>query len=92
MALQKYPWGTVVHMEANFKRPDTGDAYDPDTVSLKIKQPDGTETDVTPNHEGTGQYVYEMPAQKEGTWEYRFDGTGTLAAGGRKRFVVQSEF
>lgn len=92
MAFAKYSWGTVVHLEANFKRPDTGAAYDPDTVSLKVIPPDGVEVDITPNHEALGQYVWEMPVQEEGTWEYRFDGTGALAAGGRGKFTVMAEF
>jgi uncharacterized protein YfaS (alpha-2-macroglobulin family) len=92
MAYGKYSWGSVVHLEANFKRPDTGAAYDPDAVELTIIQPDGTQLVPSPNREAEGRYVYEILASMAGTWEYRFDGTGTLAAGGRKAFTVEDEF
>lgn len=92
MAYGKYSWGSVVHLEANFKRPDTGEAYDPDAVTLTVKQPNGEELTPTPTKEAVGKYVYEVVAQVAGTWEYRFDGSGTLAAGGRKSFTVQDQF
>ena len=76
-----------------------GSPTDPDNVELQIKTPAdttsshvyGTDPDVV--KDSTGVYYYLLLLTASGRYFYRWEGSGTLYAGGEKRLVVsQSEF
>jgi hypothetical protein len=87
-----YDRGDVVRLSANFT--DMSDnAADPDSVTLRVKQPDATVTvyvypggDIV--KDGTGQYHYDLPIADSGDWYYRYEGTGAVQAAAENLFHV----
>ena len=76
-----------------------GSPTDPDNVELQIKTPTGTTsshvygTDPDVIKDSTGVYYYLLQLTASGQYYYRWEGSGTLYAGGEKRLVVnQSQF
>ena len=67
---------------------------DPSTVSLTITDPSGTATTytyagATITKASTGVYYKDVPLTAAGEWQYRFVGTGTVAAVAQGRFAVR---
>lgn len=66
---------------------------DPTTITIKVRNPAGTETshtygvDVT--KDAVGIYHYDQVFNLAGVWYYRGIGTGAVKAAAEKRIVVQ---
>lgn len=85
MAVNEYPKGNVVTLEADFTV--DGVPTDPTSVTLRVKEPDGTITvwTVTPGQvvndpAAVGAFYADWTIDQEGLHEYRFEGTGAAVA------------
>lgn len=71
---------------------------DPTTVTLKVQEPDGTETPYTytlaeVTKSAVGVYYKDIIVDSSGAWFYRWEGTGTVVAATEEYFHVRtSEF
>lgn len=68
---------------------------DPNTVTLKVKPPSGTEATYTygggtVDRDGDGLYSKSIEPDEAGTWEYLFEGTGLVDAINKATFVVEA--
>lgn len=76
--MKQYEIGTSPRLLVEFTDED-GDAYDPTTIALKVKEPDGTVTtkaigDLSNPEVGTWYYVFAIT--QEGLHAFRFTGRG----------------
>jgi hypothetical protein len=68
---------------------------DPTAISLKFKNHAGTETeyiygeDPEIEKDGTGDYHADIPLDHDGTWHYRWEGTGAAHAAEESSFEVE---
>lgn len=89
-----YDVGDLVRVTATFTNLE-GTASDPEGVSVRVRQPDGTVTTLvygTDNavvRDNTGVYHVDIDATTAGTWSYRFAGTGTGRGAAESTFFVQ---
>lgn len=91
-----YDKGDVVRLTGTFTV--DGVATDPTTVTLKVQEPDGTETTytyalATVTKVSTGVYRKDITIDESGYWYYRWEGTGTVATSGEAVLLTrESEF
>lgn len=83
--------GNVLTLTLYFEQ---GGAFrDPNTVSLRLKKPDGTELSPppTPIRISTGKWAYDFDTdgQPVGVWTYRAEGDGLVDAAVEGTFTVQ---
>jgi hypothetical protein len=96
MPTNTYDKGDLVRVKATF----TVNAVltDPTTITLKVKDPEGTVTTYTyaggaVSKTSTGLYYKDVSVTNDGMWYYRFEGTGTVQSAGESSFRVRkSEF
>jgi hypothetical protein len=96
MAVNTYDKGDAVRLKATFTVSSV--VTDPTTVTLKVKDSDGTISTYT--YAGgtitklsTGIYYKDVTVSNDGIWYYRFEGTGSCIAAGENSFEVRrSEF
>lgn len=96
--INEYDKGDLVKMTANFT--DANDtAADPNTVTFKLKEPDGevttyeSGTDPELVKESVGEYYVEKKVDQIGEHYYRFEGDGNVTAAGEGSFyVVETAF
>lgn len=88
-----YPLHTAVTVSETFSV--LGTPTDPTTVTYKVKDPEGTETDyvfgVAPevSNPSPGLYLLEFPPLSiPGSWVYEIIGTGTVEASGSGEFTI----
>jgi hypothetical protein len=79
-------------MEATFKNA-AGALANPTTVTLRIQKPDGTIASYT-NASGltsdtTGIWYRDHDIDVAGTWQFRFEGTGTIKATHESAFRIR---
>jgi hypothetical protein len=73
-----------------------GDPVDPAVLIFKFKTPGGTITTYTFGvdaqlvKDSTGTYHTDVDANAAGTWEYRYEGTGTGQAAGEAHFFIKA--
>lgn len=85
-----YP-GSGVLLSVTFTDSDNAEV-DPDTVSLKLTDPDGVAQTITGGsitRDGTGLYHYSFTVDTAGEWFYEWTGAGTLAVVNLGSFVVR---
>jgi uncharacterized protein YfaS (alpha-2-macroglobulin family) len=93
--INTYLIGAVVKLTGTFTDLD-GDAIDPDTVTLRIKEPDGTitvyvySTDLELVRDGVGEYHVDWAADQAGEYCFRFEGTGVAQAVNEKQFEIDA--
>lgn len=96
MATNTYDKGDLVRVKATFTVSSV--LTDPTTVTLKVKDPDGTistytYTGGTITKSSTGVYYKDVSVSNDGAWYYRFEGTGTCQTAAEGMFKVRkSEF
>lgn len=82
--------GCVFRLHIYFEQ--DGAFADPNTVILRLKQPDGTELapPVTPTREELGHWTYDFDTagQPVGVWTYRAEGDGAVDAAVEGTFTV----
>lgn len=81
--LDKYHQGDTLRLQCSFTVSDT--LTDPSTITLKTLDPAGTTSTYTyalaeVTKSGTGVYYKDVNFDKEGTWYWKWIGTGTVAA------------
>lgn len=92
--IKTYDVGDLARLQAQFADENNA-ATDPTTVTLKVRAPGGTvttyvyETDEEVVKVSTGRFRAEIPVTAEGTWHYRWEGTGDVTAAGEKQFNVR---
>ena len=96
MAVNTYDKGDLVRVKATFTVSSV--VTDPTTVTLKVKDPDGTITTYTyaggtVTKTSTGLYYKDVSVSNDGVWYYRFEGTGACQSAAEAQFKVRkSEF
>jgi hypothetical protein len=75
--------GSTWRTKARFTDED-GDLTDPTTITLKVREPSGTETSytfagATVTKEATGIFYRDVTINASGRWVARWIGTGTVA-------------
>jgi uncharacterized protein YfaS (alpha-2-macroglobulin family) len=89
----EYALGTNVTVSAIFKNA-AGVAADPTNVFFSVKDPEGTQTDLTYGvgveivKDSVGNYHAAIDASVPGTWHYRFYATGSGKAADEGSFTV----
>jgi hypothetical protein len=89
--METYPIGQTVRISTATAFTDAdGDPVAPDTVTLTVLAPDGTET--TPSESAgasTGLYYADVTVDQAGVWAYRWEGViGTSTAVDEDLFLV----
>lgn len=92
-----YTKGQKVRCSVNFTV--SGTLTDPTTVTFKYKKPGLTTvttlvygTDAALVKDAVGQYHADIITDKNGEWQFRFEGTGTCTAVEEQPFKVASVF
>ncbi len=74
-----YQVGDKVRLKATFTNIDE-DAINPDTVTFRVKKPDGTVTVYSdPVNSSTGVFYKDLTVDAAGIWTYKVIGTGAVA-------------
>lgn len=69
---------------------------DPTTIVCKYRDPSGNVTTKTYGSDGevvkdaTGRFHLDIDVDEEGTWTYRWNGTGAIVAAGEQTFVARN--
>jgi|SRR5215472_13686878 len=84
-----YDLGTAIVLTGNFADP-TGKPADPGEVTVRILDPDGNESSMTPSKIDTGVYQVALDPDVPGVWFYRFEGTAPVDTAMEANFVVAS--
>jgi len=82
-----YEVGTTVELKAIFQDRN-GNNVDPENVTLKIVEPDGTETNLDKtqlNNPSVGEYTYNFTIGQAGKHKYKFTGSTTNPASSEAR-------
>lgn len=74
-----YDRGDLVRLRAEFKN-DVGTLTNPTAVVLRLRDPAGVVSTPAATASSTGVYTYDLSLTQEGTWIYRFEGTGAVQA------------
>jgi uncharacterized protein YfaS (alpha-2-macroglobulin family) len=95
MTMNIYRNGQRVRVSVAFTVNDV--ATDPSTVTLKVQAPDGTVDTYTygasqVTKSSTGNYYKDVDVDQVGTWDFRFEGTGTCVAVEEQSFRVKTRF
>jgi hypothetical protein len=88
----EYHLGQAVKFKGDFKN-EAGALADPGTITLRVRNPEGTITTYTYaaaeiTKDAVGQYSKVVALDKEGTWKYRFEGTGAVQAADEDECLV----
>lgn len=94
MTINVFDVGDVVRVQSAFTV--SGTATDPTTVTLSVKEPDGTVTSYTYaaaeiTKSTTGVYYKDISIDASGTWSYRWVGTGAVATAEEGQFLVRNQ-
>jgi hypothetical protein len=97
-AMRQYDLGDAVRCTAAF-RSLSGVLFDPTTVSVSVRKPDGTittkvyGTDLEVIKVSVGSYYIDVDGNAPGNWFYRWFSTGTGQAAAERAFGIrQSQF
>lgn len=88
MTMNAYPVGEPVHLTATFT--NLAGTLTDATITLKIRTPDATETDVSGSvvHDSTGTYHYDYTTAQAGDHFARWVASGALVAAYEEQFYV----
>ena len=90
--MSQYDIGDKVRLTATFKNLNNIEA-DPTAVTLKVRDPSGTETSyaypVAVTRSGLGVYYHDLTFDKSGNWFYRWVGTGDVHTAAEARLRVK---
>ena len=89
MAINAYVRGQLVRVAAVFTN-SAGTAVDPTTVTVRVRAPSGTVTTPAATKDSVGNYHVDIDANTEGTWHYRFEGTGSNQGASEHQFVIEN--
>jgi hypothetical protein len=83
--------GTIATAHAIFSPVSSlvGTTLDPTTITLKVKDPNGTTTTYSsPTKDSQGNYHQDVTPTVSGTWWYAWGGTGAVVAQSENYFIV----
>jgi len=90
--------GDTLRLAVTFRNSASAVA-DPTTVTLKIREPNGTETDyvygtdIEVSRDSAGAYRFDLMLDASGDWYVRWIGTGAVATATEERIrVARSQF
>ena len=88
--MNTYQSGNTIVLSAQFSAVVGGAPVDPTSVTLRVVDPNGVETDYTTQITklGTGSYTYALQVLTSGYWNYRWEGLGAVFAALESRFLV----
>lgn len=92
MSINAYCIGALVRIDATFTDSD-GVAAVPDTVTLKLRSPNGTITtytdaEISSNSPADGGYYIDVEATAAGRYFYRWESTGDGQGASEGEFMV----
>ncbi len=87
--MNAYDPGSIVTISVAFTNA-SGAPVAPSSVTLRVQNPAGTETDYTTSLTNVSTGVYTQPVTPliSGIWRYRWEATGAVAAATDGAFVV----
>lgn len=94
MNSEPYIVGQVIELQTVFTN-DDGDPIDPNAVTCKVLQPDGTVEEPSVSHVASGTYLAQFTPVQIGLHEYRFagaDADGAPVSAGEKAFLTTTDF
>jgi hypothetical protein len=80
--------GDEARVTATFKAAN-GALVDPTEVVVKVRTPEGVETEDTPTRASTGVYYYDLALTAPKKWNVRFVGTGAAVAANERQLNVR---
>lgn len=89
--------GDDLRLPAEFKN-TAGTLIDPGVVKVKVKDPDGTETEYTYGTDAElvktaiGAYHIDVPVTAPGVWRWKFFSTGSGKAANEGSFKVEETY
>lgn len=89
----RYYDGTLVRLSASFADLD-GNPADPTTVTVRVRNPStDVSTSYSPTKDATGEYHFDLDTTDypEGTWYYKWIGTGIVTAASQYAFIINHE-
>lgn len=93
MTTNAYDIGDVARLSGAFTN-IAGDPADPGAITLEIEDPDGVVAEVeypgTITKDSTGNYHYDVALSIAGYYNYRWVGTGAVAAAAQGRLWVRA--
>jgi hypothetical protein len=96
MPFNIYDLGDLVKVTAAFSNKQTGEAIDPDVISVSIKTPAGVLTtytyvaDASLVKDDIGQYYAMVNANEPGFWKYRWWSAGFGQTAKEKEFKIRT--
>lgn len=93
-AIGQYDLGDAVRCTALFRNL-AGVLFDPTTVSVSVRKPDGTittkvyGTDAEVIKTSVGNYYIDVNGNASGNWFYRWFSTGTGQAAAERPFIIR---
>ncbi|MCH8196451.1 MAG: hypothetical protein IH904_00070 [Proteobacteria bacterium] len=95
MVTETFDIGDAVEITGKFTDL-AGAAADPDTITVKVREPDGTlttKTDADPEVTSStvGTWVYNFTITQAGRHAVRWEGTGTVTAAGPSEFYARAK-
>ena len=93
--MNRYDVGDMAHITAIFADP-AGEPLDPAVVKFHFRTPAGAKitytylTDAQIVKSGVGNYYVDLPLSAAGDWLYRWESTGSGAAGGSGVLIVEA--
>jgi hypothetical protein len=87
MPINQYVIGQRVRLSGRCEVLDTGELVSPSVV-VRTYSPSGVADTVDETELATGVFRAEFVPDEEGTWQYRFEGTGAAEAAGEGSFQV----
>lgn len=90
MSANRYFVGQLVRASVIFTVADV--ATNPTTVTVSVRDPDGTVTTPQAQPDSTGHYHVDINADTAGEWQYRFEGEGAAQAVSEGAFIAQTRF
>lgn len=82
--MRQFTPGNEVSFTTTFIDGATNKPTTPTTVKLKLRDPKGVETDLTPSNPSTGVYTVDFTPEVPGLWSYRWEATGTGVTAARE--------
>jgi len=84
-----YDLGTAIVLTGTFTDPSNNPA-DPGAVTVRVLDPNGVETVMTPSKVSIGVYQTPLDPAVPGVWYYRFEGSTPVDTASEANFVVAS--
>jgi len=89
ISFTKYTAGDGMRSVCEVRNPQTKTLFDPDDIVMRLKDPAGTETAVTPTRLDTGIYEASAVLDKSGVWYRQWKVSGSVEAVDEATILVE---